>query len=477
MEFRGAQGGFPAGTTVKAYPASNWNPSHRPPSGAPVGASTAEAVVAADGSYVLTGLAAATPYYVTAEVGGEYRYVQIRAQLPGGSAKRSEVEIINLGSDWSSGDLLGARTAVPPAAHKLDLRDGTAAAPVKIGTSVSISRTDATTRAEVNEKIGPAGTDGPDGATAFRVSIKGTAASQVQILAGEFNAWQTGESNGGEASADAGAIYGISKVTGTAVGRAIPLYLEANRETATSGGMQGIEIRLKNSSGESDAYVANGASKSMGLWLNAQSAGAADSAAAFQVGHGFGRQFDVGMGFNQLSIKTTTFRDDSEAVRSILITKPHSKAAIAVAGGAGGVFIGLEEKNFAGEQLLEVGYAESALDPGVVFGTGQGKSVSIMAIRNSTGNAKVFASNAVNGFLTGTAQGDTGINFTAGKIFHIGAQTKTSLLRVSETGVGFNGAAPVAKAGAIASPAAEVAPLKTAVDAIRVALTNVGITA
>lgn len=382
---------------------------------------------------------------------------------------------VTLGSDWSSGDLFGVRTATPPGAHKLDLRDGTAAAPALLGTTASISRTDATTRAEVNTIS--TGTDGPDGATAFRSSIKGTGASQVQILAGAFLAWQTGESNGGEASADAGAIYGFARVTGSGVGRAIPLYLESSRETATSGGQQGIEIRMKNSSGSSDSYVFNGASKSMGMWFNAQSAGEADTAAGIQFGHGFSRQFDVGIGFNSLSIKTATIRDDSNALRSLLIKGSHEKASIAVGAAAGPVVIGNEEVNFAGSQLLEVYFGEEALDPGVVFGTGKGKSVSIEPIRNSTGNCKIFATNATNGFLTGTAQGDTGINFTAGKIFHIGAQGKTSLLRVNETGVGFNGAAPVAKAGAITTPAETLAALKTAVDAIRVALTNVGITA
>lgn len=393
----------------------------------------------------------------------------------GGTGESEAVKIINLGSDWSAGDLFGVRTATPPAAHKMDVREGTASSPAHLGTTASISRTDATTRAEVNTIL--TGTDGPDGATAFRSSIKGTAASEVQILAGAFMATQQGESNGGEASADAGAIYGFSRVIGSGVGRAIPLYLESSRETATSGGQQGIEIRIKNSSGSSDSYVANGASKSMGIWMNAQSAGTADTASGIQFGHGFERQFEVGIGFNALSIKTASIRDDTEALRSIFIKGKHEKASIAVAAGAGAVVFGGEEINFAGSQLMEVLYAAEALDPGVVFGTGQGKSVSMMPIRNSTGNCKIFASNATNAFLTGSVQGDTGINFTAGKTFHIGAQAKTSLFRVTETGVAVNGATPVAKAGAITSPAAELAPLKIAVDAIRVALTNFGITA
>jgi hypothetical protein len=47
----------------------------------------------------------------------------------------------------------------------------------------------------------------------------------------------------------------------------------------------------------------------------------------------------------------------------------------------------------------------------------------------------------------------------------------------SATGTAVNGNAPVAKKAAIASPAADVAALKTAVDAIRVAIRDFGITA
>lgn len=57
------------------------------------------------------------------------------------------------------------------------------------------------------------------------------------------------------------------------------------------------------------------------------------------------------------------------------------------------------------------------------------------------------------------------------------ASAPDSRLEISATGVGLNGNAPVAKAAAIASPTADSAALKTAVDAIRAALTNIGITA
>lgn len=52
----------------------------------------------------------------------------------------------------------------------------------------------------------------------------------------------------------------------------------------------------------------------------------------------------------------------------------------------------------------------------------------------------------------------------------------TPRLQSSPVGVGLNGNGPTAKAAAIASPTADAAALKTAVDAIRVALTNIGIT-
>lgn len=77
MEFTGKGGQvFPAGTTVKAYPRTNWAKSEVPPSGAPKGAAVAEAVVAADGSYAFSGLAEKTNYFAAAEVAGAYRYVR-----------------------------------------------------------------------------------------------------------------------------------------------------------------------------------------------------------------------------------------------------------------------------------------------------------------------------------------------------------------------------------------------------------------
>lgn len=66
---------FPAGTTVKAYPVTNWTQGQLPPAGAPKGASAAEGVVGAAG-VELTGLTTGARYFATAEVGGVYRYIR-----------------------------------------------------------------------------------------------------------------------------------------------------------------------------------------------------------------------------------------------------------------------------------------------------------------------------------------------------------------------------------------------------------------
>lgn len=69
---------FPVGTTVKAFPRSNWLHHQLPPSGAAPGSETNSQVVPASGSITFTGLADDTPYYAGASVGGTWRYVGFR---------------------------------------------------------------------------------------------------------------------------------------------------------------------------------------------------------------------------------------------------------------------------------------------------------------------------------------------------------------------------------------------------------------
>jgi hypothetical protein len=369
---------FAEGSVVKAYAAAGFH------AGSP-GAVAAQATVSG-GVADLTGLVSGVEYVA---VGGEHTV----AFSPG-----AEEELPVL---FGSGDLLGAAVSVPPEAHILDVRDGTAASPALIGVSASYSRTDATTRAELNA-MGPEGTDGPDGATILRAAIKGAPASQVQISSVVAEAWQTGAYEG--TGADACPIQSKARTSGGATGRAIGAYLEANREAA-GGGQQGLEIRVKNSSGASDSYVSGAPSKSMGIWLNASSAGEANSAAAIQIGHGFSRSFDVGLAANASSVATAFLRDDSSSAISLDIRGTHASAAIQIGSQAGPLVFNNPSGNFKLQQ---------AFNPG--------------------------------DYLTGTAAGD-GVILTGAKTVHIGQGAGAAILRVggAAAGIGFFGTTPTAK--------------------------------
>lgn len=328
---------------------------------------------------------------------------------------------------FGSGELLGSRVTSPPASHAFNVVDGTLASPARIGTTVSYSRVDATNRAEVNV-MGPTGTDGPDGATVVRAAIKGAAASQVQVVAGLFSAWQFGESNGGEGSPDATSIYGFSRVSGNGIGRAIGAYLETRRETITSGGQQAIELRLGNYTGVADTYSPGSFSKSMAIEVNAQ--GTAASATVLEVGSSFGQPFDTGLAFHPGSVTAATFRDDSESERGIFITKAHAKGGIVVKPGIQ-VIIGREEPSQTAP-LLEV-FNATSLDPIVSFGSNAGTSYTAQLMRNANGVLSSFISTGSNVFITGTAQGDVGLLCTPGKTMHFGVREaeKRAMLRVT----------------------------------------------
>lgn len=69
---------FPAGTTVTAYPLSNWPQSQRPPSGVPVGTAAATGTVGTDGAVTFSGLANATDY--VAYAASPDRYVRFQTE-------------------------------------------------------------------------------------------------------------------------------------------------------------------------------------------------------------------------------------------------------------------------------------------------------------------------------------------------------------------------------------------------------------
>lgn len=91
---------FPVGTTVSAYPVSNWSAHLLPPSGAPVGSAAASGVVGTDGKVVLTGLVSASKYVAHAVVNTENRYVGFRTSKRG--ATEDEVLVASAARTTSS---------------------------------------------------------------------------------------------------------------------------------------------------------------------------------------------------------------------------------------------------------------------------------------------------------------------------------------------------------------------------------------
>lgn len=85
---------FPVGTSVSAYPLSNWPQSQRPPSGAPVGSPAATGTVQADGTVAFSGLAADTDY--VAYAASPDRYVRFHTPKDSGATKRVTLPV---GSD------------------------------------------------------------------------------------------------------------------------------------------------------------------------------------------------------------------------------------------------------------------------------------------------------------------------------------------------------------------------------------------
>jgi hypothetical protein len=323
----------------------------------------------------------------------------------------------------------------------LDFRDGSEEEPVKIGVSASFSRIDATTRAEVNT-MGPEGTDGPDGATVIRASIKGVVGNQVQVVAGLFSAWQTSK-YAGEGN-DACPLYSFARSTGT--GRAIGMYTEVRREGEESRGQQGWELRLQNDSGVDDTYSPGSFSKSMAIEVNA--AGAHKAATVIEVGNAFAQNFDTGIAFHPGSITGASYRDDSESARGIFITKAHANGSIVVKAGAGAVILGREEPN-AGTHLLELFAGEGvALDPIMKIGSGLTGTSTSVEWHNAAAQMKIWMSGGTNAFLTGTVNGDSGINFTPGKTFHVGAIGKSGMFRIGEAGLGVFGESPKGRTAA-----------------------------
>lgn len=158
------------------------------------------------------------------------------------------------------------------------------------------------------------------------------------------------------------------------------------------------------------------------------------------------------------------------------------KGNTALGTGAGKALLGGEENVlmgvFAGNSLT-TGESNTALGTEALSANKTGKgnvAIGLFAGKSALGNGNIFLG-------TQAGEAEAGSN----KLYIDNSNTATPLilgdfgtssLTLSRAAgkVGFYGVAPVGRHAAIASPAAELAALKTAVDALRTTLTSIGIT-
>jgi len=192
--------------------------------------------------------------------------------------------------------------------------DGTAAAPVTGGPTVKISRIEnmngATNGGTANNEANAAlvvGSVGVPGSTmqssAGYFFAKGAAsAAQTDALGISGLGWNTSGDNGGIG------FYGEGRSTGSAISKAMA-----------------YEGRVTNLTASDMPYSPSGSSRGIGFWATCDSDVVTSlCGAAFAAGRVNTAQWDVGMGFTSGSVKTATFRDDSDATTVFDINGSHT---------------------------------------------------------------------------------------------------------------------------------------------------------
>ena len=389
------------------------------------------------------------------------------------AATVTQVQLVSIGVGDDVWYALGGRGF----AQVADFRQGSAASPNTwgLGPTLKVSRSDSIP--EANMPLGGGANFMGNGA------IWGSAAGDVnnQASVNAVIGTAINFSTQNTHNDDAQGITGVGRVDGSGTGYGIGAYLKGQRNT-TAGGTNALEVRSSNLVAQDDPYMPTTASKTMGVWATAD--GAAPSAVAFAAGtFGSSQPWHVGFAATSGSVDQQAFRDDSSSDTSLLINGTHASAAIAVKSGSGPVLIG-ELTAQSATSLFEV-FATASKDPIARWGSTGAADSHSLRLNNGSGTLYLaFVCGGSNLFLTGTVAGDTGVKvFTAAKSYHIGGTTRV----VTVTGgnlLGFYAVAPVAQAAAITAPTApsaayvqaEATAMKTAVDAIRVALTNIGIT-
>lgn len=376
-------------------------------------------------------------------------------------------------------NVAGYFTAVGQAAFAT----GTAGTPDTVaGPGFKVSRTSAVLKA-TTEALGGVGTDGCDSMAAIHGSHVGTAAAEAQPIGVYGSAKSSSTAAGVGGGTDACGLYGLGRITGSGIGTGIGGFFAGRRDTAT-GRACGLEVHCYNGTSTAESYSTTSFPNALGIWVNAgggAGAGGAQSAAGMIFGNAFGRQFEVGIAFNAMvnnsltgPTLTSDIRSDSSATTSIQINGTHSTAAICVALSAGVTRLGNATSTGAGSVLEVIAPSGSVTNNVVNFGGGTSTTGFSVRIGNGSGSCALFSVAGTDNFLTGTAQGDTGIVVnTSGKVLHIGGTISTIKVTQANT-LGFFNVTPVARQSVNAA-ATDPATTQSLANSLRTALINLGL--
>lgn len=262
-------------------------------------------------------------------------------------ATQPELDKVTLGTDWSTGSDASALVSSPATqtpARRQHIKHGTLAAPITVaGPTMKVSRFTALSRAsqDAAEGVNTPGIESQAAILGVGWGVGNGCEAQTNGVTGE--ARTNSASTTPNAVNDATGVMGYGRVFSPGTGLACGAYFEAIRDAGAADGYTvSTEFRTAQNRA-SDSYSASGPSKTMGLWINNHTNGqtAANSyvgGCGIQLGGIFGK-YDVGVGFNALSVVSSSVRDDSSAARSIDIRGTHATAAIEVATGAGPVVL------------------------------------------------------------------------------------------------------------------------------------------
>jgi hypothetical protein len=348
-------------------------------------------------------------------------------------ATSAELDLINLGTEWSAGERLFAYSSHNASGKKLELLDGTTAKPDETNRPTAVfSRVLKTPESLFSG-------DGAGNLGAIRAHTTAVLGSEGQALGVVGSAITFSKYEAGHSLADAfgGYFVGVAKGESTRTGAG--LFVNGRRETP-SAFTCGMEIVSDNEVEGDDTYNGTSYPKTKGIHLHA--VGKAASAVGLftsNVGTGYHTWIAALKGS---PISDTILREDTSAKRGIFLNGERGneagEGAVVVGKKAGAVIIGAESSSFvanSGTKLVAISEKTESATPLLVAHTA---AVSTAAqVQNTKGTVRLFTVGNAGAFFTGTLEGEAGLICDSTKRVHVGRSGARAMLRVGDNlGIG-----------------------------------------